>query len=123
VQPSELLPGKHHSHSFRQMQTAAFAALQQSVAALPSFGDWEDLRPETKVDGNLRALAEYIGITTVLPTGSWIEELLKGCITLTTASYMTLCPRDGFCEAVLDGPDSRLLISIGMRGHATEDEN
>jgi hypothetical protein len=54
------------------------------------------------------------GITTVLPTGSWIEELLKGRISLKTASYMTLSPKDGFCEAVLDGPDSRLLISIGI---------
>ena len=114
VQTRELLPGEHHSHSFRQMQTAVFATLQESVAALASFGDWEDLRPETKVDGDLRAKAEYIGITTVLPTGSWIEELLKGRITLTTASYMTLSPRDGFCEAVLDGPDSRLLICIGI---------
>jgi hypothetical protein len=76
VQPRELLPGEHHSHSFRQMQTAVFAALQQSVAALASFGDWEDLRPETKVDGDPLAKAEYIGITTVVPTGSWIEELL-----------------------------------------------
>ena len=113
VQPRELLPGENHSHSFRQMQTALFAVLERLVPALASFTEWEELRPETKVDGDLRAMSEYIGITTVIPNGPWVADLLKGRITITTGSYTTLSPREGFCEAVLDGPDSRLLIGIG----------
>ena len=60
------------------------------MPALAVFADWENLRPKTKVDGDLRATAEYIGLTTVIPTGPWVAELLKGNITLTTASYMKL---------------------------------
>ena len=77
VRPRELLPGEHQSHSFRSIQTALFAALEQRVAALASFEDWEDIRSETKVDGDLRTKAEFIGLTTVIPTGPWVADLLR----------------------------------------------
>ena len=113
VQIRELIAGDQGS-AYRQIQTALFGAMERIIPELEQFTDWETLRPETRIDGDLRAKAELIGISTVLPTGPWVEDLLKGLKRLTTDSYCTLQPRDGFCETVLDGHDSQLLLAIGM---------
>jgi hypothetical protein len=108
------LAASEQGNSYRQVQTALFGALGRIAPALEPFSDWEILRPETKIDGDMRAKPELIGITAVVPTGSWVIDLLKGSSRLTTGSYCTLQPRDGFCEAMLDFHDSRLLLAIGM---------
>ena len=64
--------------------------------------------------GHLEPWEIYVGAVFVLPVGAWIGRLLMGHLAVMPLSYLTVQPRQGFCEVVLEKEDSQMLRAIGL---------
>ena len=114
IEVNSLIDGGNPQDLYSRMQEAIRRELERACPELALALDWSLFRQECRIDMDNKSPGKFVGAVFVLPVGAWIGGLLRGHLAVTPLSYLTVQPRQGFCEVMLEKEDSQMLRAIGL---------